>query len=259
MADFLFAVEDGVGRMVINRPEQRNALNDAVLEGILDAVARANRDPAIRLLTLTGAGDVAFSSGGDLKGMQLNADFGPLAMHFARARYSQTLAALSGAMVPVVGMANGDVLAGGLGLFLACDLTVASGHARFGLPEINVGLFPMMVMAVLFRSVGRKKAMELLLLGDKLGAEEALACGMLNRVFPKEDFAAQAAAFGARLAAKPGMVTRLGKAAYSAIEGIDAQAIELLQLSLGNVMQTEDFKEGVASFLQKKAPEWKHR
>ncbi|RME45801.1 MAG: crotonase [Deltaproteobacteria bacterium] len=259
MSELLFEVEGGIGTITINRPERRNALNDAVLEGICDAVEAARKNPEIRLLALRGAGKKAFSSGGDLTGMRLDDTFGPMGAHFARSRYSRTLQALTNAHVPVVGIANGDVLAGGLGLFLACDLTVAVESARLGLPEVHVGLFPMMVMAVLFRNLGRKRAMELLLLGEKISAEQALEWGLLNRVFPAGTFEADTRAFLDRLADRPGMVVRLGKIAYNAIEAIPPATLELLQTSLGNVMMTEDFAEGVQSFLEKRKPSWTHR
>lgn len=260
MSDLLFEIVDGIGKITINRPDRRNALNDKVLNGIYEAVSRTNSDPSIRLLTITGAGEKAFSSGLDLKKAIQNTEaYGPSAAYFSRSLYSNTLKMLSNCMVPVVGIANGYVLAGALGIFMACDLTLAVETAKFGLPEIDVGMFPMMVMSVLFKNVGRKKAMELLLLGGRITAQEALSYGLLNRVFPENSFQEETDKFIGQLALKPGMITRFGKTAFNAIEGINNEAIELLQVSLGNVMQTEDFTEGVTAFLQKREPNWKHR
>ena len=259
MSDLLFDIQEGIGRITINRPEKRNALNDTVLKGICGAIDQANKDPEIRLITITGAGEKAFSSGGDLQGVQGFDKFGPTGSYFARSMYSDTLKKLSNCMVPIIGIANGDVLAGAMGIFLSCDITVAIESARFGLPEVNVGMFPMMVMSVLFKNIGRKKGMELVLLGEKFSAQDAFAYGILNRVFSKETFHEDVNTFIAQFSNKPGIVTRLGKSAFNAIHSIDPKAIELLQLNLETVMQTEDFSEGITAFFEKRAPHWKHR
>jgi len=259
MDDFLFNVNNGIGNMIINRPEKRNALNDKVLNGICDAINKANNDPNIRLLSLTGAGDKAFSSGGDIGGLQSFENFGPAGSYFARSLYSNTLIAMSGSLVPIIGIANGYVLAGALGIFLSCDITVAVETAKFGLPEINIGMYPMMVMSVLFKNIGRKKAMELLLLGEKISAQDALSYGILNKVFPVKSFNEDVSDYITKFAQKPGIVTRLGKTAFNAIEGIDKKSIEILQLSLGNVMQTQDFNEGIMAFLEKRQAKWNHK
>ncbi|MBI2889206.1 MAG: enoyl-CoA hydratase/isomerase family protein [Nitrospirae bacterium] len=259
MADLEFEVLEGIGRISINRPDKRNALNNAVLEGIAAAVSRANTDPAIRLLTLGGVGDKAFCAGGDLQGMREAEQSGGVALHFFHAKYVEAVRSLTSSAVPVIGLANGDALAGGLGLLLACDLAVAAESAQFGLPEVNVGLFPMVVMSVLFKNIGRKRALELTLLGNRISAGQALEWGLLNRVFSKSNFEKDAAEFVRQFASKPGMVMRLGKSAYNAVDGIDPRTIHAYHMSAGSLTHAEDCREGIAAFLEKREPKWRHR
>src|SRR3954469_8628154 len=181
--------ETGVATIALDRPETRNALSDQVLDDLLAAFAAARADAAVRCVVLTSTHETVFSSGGDLAGFA--ADVPLLEKHFATAgRFPALFRAIGELGKPTLCAANGHVLAGALGLALACDLIVASETARFGTPEINVGVFPFMIAALIYRNVPRKKATELMLLGEQISAAEAERIGIVNRVAAPGEFAA---------------------------------------------------------------------
>ena len=152
------------------------------------------------------------------------------------------------------------MLAGALGLALACDLIVAREGARFGTPEINVGLFPFMVTALMYRNVGRKKAVELLLLGDQISAVEAERIGIVNRVVPADQFEATVTDWAEKLARKSPVLMKLGKDAMFRQQDMDfADSLEYLRAQLTLAFGTEDVREGVAAFFEKRDPEWRGR
>jgi enoyl-CoA hydratase/carnithine racemase len=253
-----YEVEDGKALLTIDRERARNALSPQVLAELTEALARAEEDPAVRVLVLTGAGERAFCAGGDLGGMAAGEGF--LAGHEGRRAYAQLLLRLQQVRKPSLARVNGHALAGGLGLVLACDLAVAASHAELGTPEVDVGLFPMMMMALLQRHLGRKPALELVLTGRRLKAEAALGLGLLNRVVPAAELDACVGELAGVLAAKSQAVLALGRRAFFTAEDLPLpQAYEFLagQLSL-NVL-ADDAGEGVAAFLEKRPPRWNDR
>jgi enoyl-CoA hydratase len=152
------------------------------------------------------------------------------------------------------------VLAGALGIALACDLIVASEQATFGTPEINVGAFPFMIMALIYRNVPRKKANELLLLGERWDAQQALAAGIVNKVVPTEDFDAAVADWARKLAGKSPVIMRLGKEAMRRQLDMPLEdALDYLRSQLTLALSTEDIVEGVTAFFEKRDPTWKGR
>ena len=161
-----YEARDGRALLTIDRPSARNALSAQVVREMIDALGRAEADPAVRVIVITGAGEKVFCAGGDLSGMGM--DGGPLGMHEERRAYGMLLLRIQQVRKPSIARVNGHALAGGLGLMLACDLVVAAEGAQFGTPEIDRGLFPMTVMALLQRHVGRKRALELVLTGDRI-------------------------------------------------------------------------------------------
>ena len=175
-----YDVADGVATLALDDPETRNALSDSLLDELLDALDAAGNDDDVRALVLTSTHGTVFSSGGNLAGFA--ADIGLAHKHLANQRFSEAFRAIGELGKPSLCAANGHVLAGALGLALACDLVVAREGARFGTPEINVGLFPFMIMALIYRNVGRKKTAELMLLGEQIPADEAQRIGLVNRV-----------------------------------------------------------------------------
>jgi len=252
-----FSLEDGQALLTIDRPEARNALSAEVVAALCQALERAEADAAVRVVVLTGAGTRVFSAGADLQGM---AQDGLLGGHEARRRYGLLLEQLAGFPKPTVARLNGHALGGGLGLVCACDLAVAAEHAELGTPEVDVGLFPMMVLAWLQRHLGRKRALEMVLTGVRLKAEEALAWGLLNRVVPLDALDAATRALVRQLSGKSQAVLALGKRAFRRAEGLPLEAAtELLAAELSLNLSTEDAAEGVQAFLAKRPPTWKDR
>ncbi len=252
-----FSLEDGQALLTIDRAEARNALSAEVVAALREALAKAEADAAVRVVVLTGAGTRVFSAGGDLEGMGQD---GFLAGHEARRGYGLLLEQLAGFPKPTVARLNGHALGGGLGLVCACDLAVAAEHAELGTPEVDVGLFPMMVLAWLQRHLGRKRALEMVLTGVRLKAEEALAWGLLNRVVPLDALDGATRALVQQLSGKSQAVLALGKRAFRRAEGLPLEAAtELLAAELSVNLCTEDAAEGVLAFLSKRPAKWKDR
>ncbi|MCU0271404.1 MAG: enoyl-CoA hydratase/isomerase family protein, partial [Acidimicrobiales bacterium] len=202
MADdeVLYAVTEGVARLTINRPERRNALSWSVVGELRRRVAEARVDPAVRVLVLTGAGDRAFCAGADLSGMAAGAGY--LDLHDARGELASLFGALWDLGKPTIARVRGFALAGGMGLALACDLVVAADDARFGTPEIDVGLWPYMITVPLVRSMPPKKALELMMTGRRVDAAEAERIGFVTTVVPVDELDAAVDELAATLAAK---------------------------------------------------------
>jgi enoyl-CoA hydratase/carnithine racemase len=252
VSDVLCTVESGIARLTINRAESANALNLAVLDGLRIMLRSAADDPAVRVVALTGAGDRVFCAGADLKA--------PDGSGFSSERYRELLLELRGCPKPTVALARGHVMAGGLGLLLACDLAFGCADIHVSTPEINVGMFPMMVLALLYRHVGRKKATEMLFLGERMKAREASDRGIFNAVFERGTFDDAAGARIAELARKSPAILRLGKGAILHVEDrLLAEDLEYLERELTRVMDTADSREGMRAFAEKRSPDWKDR
>src|ERR687893_2526362 len=195
-----YDVADGVATVALDDPDTRNSLSDAMLDGLVEAFEMARDDDGVRCVVLTSTHEKVFSSGGNLGGFA--AEVPLVHKHFGIARFPKLFSLIGGLGKPTICAANGHVLAGALGLALACDLIIAKESARFGTPEINVGVFPFMIMALIYRNVGRKKTNELLLLGEQISAAEAERIGIVNKVVPDAEFDAAVANWAARPAAK---------------------------------------------------------
>ena len=255
MPDLVVTREGGVLRLHVDREPTRNALNAEVLRAVLAAL----RDVGdARVVLLTTAGERVFCSGADLVQMAPTAT--GLEVHEGRGLLRQVVLAMRACPVPVVASVQGLCLAGGVGLVLGCDLVIASDAAAFGLPEVDLGLWPFMVSALLGRHVSPKRAMELMLSARRVPAAEALEMGLLSRVVPAADLAAETAALVASLAAKPPVAVRLGKAAFAAaMETTLAPGLEAMQAQLSLLNTTQDAAEGVGAFLAKREPRWTGR
>jgi enoyl-CoA hydratase len=250
--------ETGIATIALDRPDKRNALSDELLDELLAAFAAARADGSVRCVVLTSTHDTVFSSGGDLAAWTADT---PLAhRHEATERLVRLFTLIGELGKPTICAANGHVLAGALGLALACDLVIAKDTAQFGTPEIAVGLFPFMIMALLYRNVGRKKATELLLLGERIDAHEALRIGLVNKVVPAEEFGAAVDDWAAKLASRSPLIMRMGKdAMYRQQDLALADALELLHHNLTLAFSTEDMHEGVRAFFEKREPRWTGR
>jgi enoyl-CoA hydratase len=253
-----YAVAGAVATIALDHPETRNALSDALLGELLEAFAQARDDAAVRCVVLASTHEKVFSSGGDLAGF--TADIALVQRHLANARFPRLFELIGRLGKPVICAAGGHVLAGALGLALACDLVVASETATFGTPEINVGLFPFMIAALIGRNVGRKKMTELLLLGERIDAHEAQRLGIVNRVVAPGELDAAVADWAQKLAAKSPLIVRLGKDALYEQQDMDfAEALAFQRAQLTIALSTEDVREGVAAFMERREPAWTGR
>jgi enoyl-CoA hydratase len=254
-----YDVADGVATIALDQPENRNALSDALLDDLLAAFTRARDDAAVRCVVLASTHETTFSAGGNLAGFA--ADVPLIEKHLETTTKFPALFGLIGRLgKPVLCAARGHCLAGALGLALACDLVVASETATFGTPEINVGVFPFMIMALIFRNVPRKKAAELLLLGERIDAREAERLGIVNRVVAPDAFDAAVAEWAAKLAAKSPLLVRMGKDAMFRSQDMALDdALDFLRAQLTIAFSTEDIQEGVQAFFDRREPVWKGR
>jgi len=253
-----YEVADGVATVTLNNPEKRNMLSGQMLVELVDAMKVARDAEDVRAVVLTGAGEKAFCAGADLGGFSADAPL--VAKHFATDLFLEFFRLMPRLGKPSLCAANGHVLAGGMGLALSCDLLIAREGATFGTPEINVGAFPYMVMAIIYRNVPRKKVNEMMLLGERLSAEEAVEYGLANKVVPGGEFDAAVADWAQKLASKSPVLMRLGHdAMYRQQDMAVDDALEYLRSQLSLTFSTEDIVEGVAAFFEKREPNWKGR
>jgi len=253
-----YDVAGRVATIALDQPDTRNALSDEVLDDLIEAFELARDDDSVRCVVLTSTHEKVFSSGGNLAGFAAEA---PLVhKHWGADRFPRLFRMIGELGKPVLCAANGHVLAGALGLALACDLIVAREGVRFGTPEINVGIFPFIIMALIYRNVGRKKATELLLLGEQISAEEAERIGIVNRVVPADEFDGFVSDWAAKLAAKSPVMMRLGKDALFRQQDMALDdALEFLHSQLTIAFSTDDIQEGVKAFFEKREPVWTGR
>jgi len=256
MADeLLTSPEKGVLALTINRPDRRNALNNSVLTGMRRAMQQAAQDPSVRVVTITGSGERVFCAGADLKASLSGPQGGE---GFSPEEYRELLVAILRFPKPTVALARGHVMAGGLGVLLACDLALACDDVHFSTPEIQVGMFPMMVLALLFRHVGPKMSAEMLFLGERLSAADAMSSGIVNRIYPREQFETESARIVLGLAEKSSMILQLGKEAIRDVTGRSlGEDLDYLEGALARVMACPDSREGLQAFLEKRRPLWK--
>lgn len=255
--NILYEIAGGVATITLNQPDKRNALSYPMLDEMVNAFEQAAADEAVRCVVLTGAGKV-FSAGGDISGFTADV---PLAhKHYASLRFVHLFKAIAELGKPTICKANGHVIAGGLGVALACDLVIASDEAKFSTPEINIGLFPFMIMAIINRNVPRKKANELLLLGDRITAAEAVDHGLINKAVPRDQLDEAVADWAGKLAAKAPVVMRLGHDSMVNQQDLPYYAaLEYLHTQLTVTLGTEDALEGAMAFFEKREPIWKGR
>ncbi|HUG75183.1 MAG TPA: enoyl-CoA hydratase-related protein [Acidimicrobiia bacterium] len=240
--------------ITMDDPDRHNPLSNAAMDEMAALVRQAAADDSVRAIVVTGAGDRAFSAGGDLSGGFVD---DPIGDHDARGAMVRLVLALRRCGKPTVARVNGHALAGGFGLAAACDVVVAADDATFGLPEIKVGLWPMMITAVLQRVMPHKAALELMITGRRITAQEAHRLGVVSRVVSRDDLDNAVDLVVAGVAATSPTVMRMGKDAFYAVEDLDfTAALQHLHTALTMVASTDAAAEGVAAFLEKRHPDW---
>jgi enoyl-CoA hydratase/carnithine racemase len=241
--------------LTLHYPERRNAIGPQMIDELLQALEAGMADPSVRVVVLTGDGK-SFCVGGDFGQMDNLAQSGRV----PRGDYTDLLLALWRAEKPVIAKVNGHALGGGLGLVAASTLAVASESALLGTPEVDVGLFPMMIMAVLSRLMTRRRLVEMMLLGQKLTAHDAKDAGIVGSVVVPEALDEAVATLVAGLASKSQSTLRLGLRAIVAQEDLElSAALPLLRERLAECLSTDDAREGLTAFLEKRAPRWTDR
>jgi enoyl-CoA hydratase/carnithine racemase len=259
----IYAVTDHVARITLNRPEVRNALNDQMTEELLAAFDRATADPGVRVIVLTGAGDKAFCAGADLGGLgaqlreRAEGDASDPIRESAPYRLFTAVPRLG---KPIIARLAGHAIAGGLGLAVACDLVIAADDVRLGTPEVNVGLWPMMIMAIINRNVPPKQAFKLYYTGRHVSAPKAVEMGLITEAVPRDRLDARIGELAATIAAKSPISLRMGREAFFGIDGLpfDDQIAYLLE-RLRTLAGTDDAAEGVTAFLEKREPRFTGR
>ncbi len=248
----LFAVADGIARITLNRPEKRNALNDAVIGALKDSLRRADQEEGVRAVILAGAG-ADFCSGADLAALQKISN-ASVAENLEDARSLMELFMLIRLVrIPVIAAVKGRALAGGCGLATACDIILAQRSARFGYPEVRLGFIPAMVMAMLRRSVSEKRAFELVTLGAEFSAEEAAGFGLVNHVFDDEVFEAHVERFAGQFEKVSRSAVSLSKQLLYQIDGMSFENALDSGVDMNVVARmTADCRQGVAAFLKKR-------
>jgi len=250
--DLLYDVKDRVALFTINREERRNAISLEMIRSFRDRLGEADRDEAVGAVCLTGSGDKAFCAGADL-GVTL-AGQGEDRLSGPRT-YAALLKEMAKFGKPLVARINGPCIAGGMGLMLACDIVIARDDTYFRLPEVNVGIFPMMVGALLYWNLPRKKAMDLVLTGRKIPATEAEQLGMISRAVGPHRLDGEVENTLKHLTSKSPIGTRIGKEAFFAMVDMPFEAaVDYLSEALGKVISTRDAAEGMKAFLEKRAP-----
>jgi enoyl-CoA hydratase/carnithine racemase len=251
------ADDAGVLTITLFNPERRNAIGPVMVNELLWALSDAHSDDDVRSVVLTGEGK-AFCAGGDFAQMSGGAADGPSLP--PKGDYADLLLAMTRTEKPIVARVNGPAMGGGLGLVAASTFAVAQQDASLGTPEINVGLFPMMIMAVLARVVPRRRLLEMMLFGQKMTAEDALAAGLLNRVVAVAELDAAVSAITEQIGKKSPLTVALGLRAFAAQDDMELdKALPMLREKLGECLGTDDAREGLMAFLEKRPPVWKGR
>jgi len=254
--------EPGVAVLTMDRPEQRNSLSLAMLEALHKGIDALSADASVRVIVLAASGR-AFSAGHDLKelnGHRADKDAGRAFFALCMQRCAELMQAIVASPKPVIAAVQATATAAGCQLVATCDLAVAAETAEFCTPGVNIGLFCSTPMVALSRNVPRKRAMEMLLLGEMLPAAEAAQYGLVNRVVPAERVMEEALALARRIASKPSATVAIGKVAfYRQVEQPLADAYAYAADVMVRNMMTDDAEEGIGAFIEKRKPAWKDR
>ena len=254
-------VTETKGRAVtitLSREERRNAMSPAMVVELLDALQKHDDDPNILVIVLTGAGSKAFCAGADFS-EAMGATASLLDRHEEQRKFAELFKVIKGLQKPLLGRINGHALGGGFGLACSCDVVIAPEDCRFGTPEINVGLFPYVIMATLLRCTSApKKLIEMMLTGERIDAREAQRLGLINHVVPRDQLDAKVDEIIEKIASKSPAILRLGRRAFYTMRDMEYEkALEYLSSMLAINTMAEDVAEGIGAFLEKREPRWK--
>jgi len=249
-----YEARDGRATITIDDPERRNALTTEAMAGLVEATGTAVADPEVRVIVYTGAGDEAFCAGGDLSGSFVD---DPIGLHSARGALADLFRLMFRGGKPTVARVNGHALAGGFGLAVGCDVTICVDDAKLGTTEIRVGLWPMMISAILARAIPQKAALELMLTGRIITPDEAQRLGAVTRVVARDGLDAAVDEVVDRLTGSSGSTLMLGKDAFYGMVDVDLDtALDRLQVGLTETAMTADAAEGITAFLEKRSPRY---
>ena len=239
--------------LTLHNPARKNAIGPVMVNELLHALSDGADDAAVRAIVITGAGD-AFCAGGDFAQMTGGADAATLPH---KGDYADLLLAMTRSPKPIVARVNGHAMGGGLGLVAASHFAVAARGARLATPEINVGLFPMMIMAVLQRIVTRRRLLEMMLFGERMDADQAASIGLVGQAVDAADLDAAVKKITDSIAARSPSTVRLGLEAFAAQADLDLEtALPLLRERLAGVLATDDAREGLMALHEKRTPVW---
>jgi enoyl-CoA hydratase len=253
--DLIFEKKGAVAWLTINRPARRNALSLDMIDLFFEHLDAVENDDELRVVCLTASGEKSFCSGADLASTFEGDE------HIAGAKkYASLLKRMAAFSKPIVARINGHCMAGGMGFMLSCDIVYAREGVKFGTPEVNVGLFPMMIGALIFRNAGRKKAMEMIYTARTLSSAEAEEMGLITRAVPPDKLDEVTNEALEAISAKAPLAIKMGRKAFAATADRNLEdSLDYLCNQLGAVVETEDAKEGLMAFMQKRQPQWKGR
>ncbi|MBM3156603.1 MAG: crotonase [Chloroflexi bacterium] len=251
-------VKNKVGWITLSREEKRNAISPTMMNELLDAFRKYDDDANIAVVVLTGAGDKVFCSGADI-GESIASGASFVERHEEQRKFAELFKIIRGLKKPLIGRINGHAMGGGLGLASACDIVIAAEDCKFGTPEVNVGLFPYIIMATLLRVTSApKRLLEMMLTGERVDAPEARQLGLVNHVVPRDQLDAKVDEIARKIAKKSPAALRLGRRAFYTMRDMEYEkALEYLSSMLAINTMAEDVAEGIASFMEKREPLWK--